>query len=175
MDAVSEEAKLLQTRTKKYSEVSKGFSSFIDNDTIIAKITPCFENGKGAQLENLVNGIGFGSTEFHVLRAKKNICAEYIYFLTNSTEFRIRGEMNMQGSAGQKRVSTDYLKLVKFNVPTLIEEQKQIALVLKTADKEIEVLNTKLSCLHEEKKALMQQLLTGKRRVKVEDEMEVTN
>jgi type I restriction enzyme S subunit len=168
MDAVSEDAKLLRMELKQYSSVSKGFTAFIEDDILVAKITPCFENGKGAQVFGLENGIGFGSTEFHVLRAKKNTCPRFIYFLTNTSSFRIRGEMNMQGSAGQKRVTTDYLKLYKLGIPKELKEQQKIASVLTAADKEIDLLQAKLSHLKQEKKALMQQLLTGKRRVKVE-------
>ncbi|MCS0320735.1 restriction endonuclease subunit S [Vibrio diabolicus] len=167
MDAVSEDAKLLRKEVKQYSEVFKGFTAFIDGDVLVAKITPCFENGKGAQVFGLENGVGFGSTEFHVLRAKKNISSEFIYFLTNTSGFRIRGEMNMQGSAGQKRVTTDYLKLYKMTIPKELAEQQKIASVLTAADKDIELLEAKLNHLKQEKKALMQQLLTGKRRVKV--------
>lgn len=172
MDAVSEDAKLLRTDVKTYSEVSKGFTSFKDLDTLIAKITPCFENGKGALVNNLENGIGFGSTEFHVLRAKRGNAPDFVYYLTTTSTFRVKGEMNMQGSAGQKRVTTDYLKLYKVVVPKELNEQQKIASVLTAADKEIEVLEAKLAHFKQEKKALMQQLLTGKRRVKV-DEMEV--
>ncbi|ELA9710644.1 restriction endonuclease subunit S [Vibrio parahaemolyticus] len=167
MDAVSEDAKLLRKELKQYSEVFKGFTAFIDGDVLVAKITPCFENGKGAQVFGLENGVGFGSTEFHVLRAKKNISSEFIYFLTNTSGFRIRGELNMQGSAGQKRVTTDYLKLYKMTIPKELSEQQKIASVLTAADKEIELLETKLAHFKQEKKALMQQLLTGKRRVRV--------
>ncbi|HHX8310931.1 restriction endonuclease subunit S [Vibrio diabolicus] len=167
MDAVSEDAKLLRKEVKQYSEVFKGFTAFIDGDVLVAKITPCFENGKGAQVFGLENGVGFGSTEFHVLRAKKNISSEFIYFLTNTSGFRIRGEMNMQGSAGQKRVTTDYLKLYKMTIPKELAEQQKIASVLTAADKDIELLEAKLAHFKQEKKALMQQLLTGKRRVKV--------
>ncbi|EKA6050813.1 restriction endonuclease subunit S [Vibrio vulnificus] len=167
MDAVSEDAKLLRKEVKQYSEVFKGFTAFIDGDVLVAKITPCFENGKGAQVFGLENGVGFGSTEFHVLRAKKNISSEFIYFLTNTSGFRIRGEMNMQGSAGQKRVTTDYLKLYKMTIPKELAEQQKIASVLTAVDKEIELLEAKLAHLKQEKKALMQQLLTGKCRVKL--------
>ncbi|HIF9148770.1 TPA: restriction endonuclease subunit S [Photobacterium damselae] len=167
MDAVSEDAKLLRNEVKQYSEVAKGFTAFIDGDVLVAKITPCFENGKGAQVFGLENGIGFGSTEFHVLRAKKNICSQFIYFITNTSGFRIRGEMNMQGSAGQKRVTTDYLKLYKMTIPKELAEQQKIASVLTAADKEIELLEAKLAHFKQEKKALMQQLLTGKRRVNI--------
>ena len=112
MDAVSESAKILRLDTRDYSEVSKGFTSFKDDDVIVAKITPCFENGKGAYLKGLRNGIGFGSTEFHVIRAGSKADARFLFYLTNTSEFRVRGERNMQGSAGQKRVTTDYICLL---------------------------------------------------------------
>ncbi len=165
MDAVSENAKLIRADVREYAEVNKGFTSFIDGDVLVAKITPCFENSKGAYIGGLINGVGFGSTEFHVLRAKQKNHSEFIYYLTNSYAFRAKGLANMQGSAGQKRVPTDYLRVYKTAVPPRIEEQKKISSVLSVADKEIETLQQKLNCLKQEKKALMQQLLTGKRRV----------
>ncbi|WP_299587880.1 restriction endonuclease subunit S [uncultured Microbulbifer sp.] len=169
MDSVSEDAKIKRQEERKYIEVNKGFTSFIDHDVIVAKITPCFENGKGAYAEGLKNSVGFGSTEFHILRAKQDISSKYIYYTTNTSEFRIRGEANMQGSAGQKRVTTDYLKGLKLSLPSSLGEQEKIAATLSSADREIETLQQKLDCLKQEKKALMQQLLTGKRRVQVEE------
>ncbi|MCG7645075.1 restriction endonuclease subunit S [Alteromonas sp. Cnat3-28] len=169
MDAVSEDTKLIKYEVKLYDEVSKGFTSFVNQDCLVAKITPCFENGKGAFVDNLHNGIGFGSTEFHVLRSREGNCAKFIYYITQTREFRVRGEMNMQGSAGQKRVTTDYLKLFNVNIPPTLLEQQKVASVLDNADKEIELLERQLTDLKQEKKALMQQLLTGKRRVKIDD------
>jgi len=168
MDAVSEDAKLIRYNIQEYSKVKQGFTSFTDGDVLIAKITPCFENGKGAYVENLMNGIGFGSTEFHVLRAKMEINSKFIYYLTNTREFRVRGETNMQGSAGQKRVTTNYLRGFKVAISSDYKEQQKIATVLTTVDRKIENLQQKLDYLKQEKKALMQQLLTGKRRVKVD-------
>ncbi|WP_337908238.1 restriction endonuclease subunit S [Vibrio cholerae] len=169
MEAVSEDAKLLSSVVRDYDDVCKGFTSFADNDVLVAKITPCFENGKGAYVEGMQNGIGFGSTEFHVLRAGAKSNSKYLYYLTNTSEFRVQGEANMQGSAGQKRVTTDYLKSLKVIVPTDVVEQQKIAAVLSTADHEISALQQKLDALKQEKKALMQQLLTGKRRVKIDN------
>lgn len=169
MDAVSEDTKLIRHELKRYDEVSKGFTSFENQDCLVAKITPCFENGKGAYVDNLHNGIGFGSTEFHVLRAREGNCTKFIYYISQTREFRVRGEMNMQGSAGQKRVTTDYLKLFKVNIPPTLVEQQKVASVLNNADQEIELLELQLADLKQEKKALMQQLLTGKRRVKIDD------
>ncbi|WP_417446118.1 restriction endonuclease subunit S [Kangiella sp.] len=168
MDSVSEDARLKSFENKTYDVVSKGYTAFKDNDVILAKITPCFENGKGAYIYDLTNGVGFGSTEFHVLRAKKGISSRYIYYITCSYEFRTRGEANMQGSAGQKRVTTDYIKALKVFLPALYEEQQAISKVLSKADLEIDCLQQKIDYLKQEKKALMQQLLTGKRRVRID-------
>ena len=168
MDALSEDAKLIKQDIKDYKDVSKGFTSFTDNDVLIAKITPCFENGKGAFVEGLTNGVGFGSTEFHVLRADKDTCPKFIYYLSLTDIFRGRGKLNMQGSAGHRRVTTDYIKAYKLTVPPSLEEQQKIAAVLTNADKEIELLEQQLADLQQEKKALMQVLLTGKKRVVVD-------
>ena len=80
MAGVSESGKLLSKQIKKYVEVKKGFTPFQDDDVLVAKITPCFENGKGALLSGLRNGIGFGSTEFHVIRAGEFFIARVLIF-----------------------------------------------------------------------------------------------
>ncbi len=125
---------------RRYDEVKTGFPTFINGDVLVAKITPCFENGKGAFAENLINGFSFGSTEFHVIRAKQGVNAKLIYQITNSYEFRKRGEANMQGSAGQKRVPTDYLRTYKLSFPETGSEQKKIVDVLDILDSQIEEL-----------------------------------
>lgn len=163
MDAVSESATVLHLEDRCYEDVEKGFTSFKDKDVLVAKITPCFENGKGALVEGLTNGIGFGSTEFHVLRATPDASPSFIYYVTNTEQFRIKGEANMQGSAGQKRVTTDYLKILKILVPP-ISEQRKIAQILSTWDKTISTTERLLANKQQQKKALMQRLLTGKQR-----------
>ena len=160
MNQLSEDGQLISGITKHYDEVSKGFTSFKDDDVLVAKITPCFENGKGALVRNLVNGIGFGSTEFHVLRFKKNTCPEFIYYLTRTTELRAKGEMNMQGSAGHRRVTADYFHAYKVKTPPL-PEQRKIAQILGTWDKAISTTERLIDNSKQQKKALMQQLLTG--------------
>ena len=73
MEDVSESSQILNKQIKHYSEVEKGYTSFQEDDILIAKITPCFENGKGALAKDLNSGIGFGTTEFHVLRVQDDI------------------------------------------------------------------------------------------------------
>ena len=165
MHGVSEDARITGDERRPYSEVASGYTSFQNDDVLVAKITPCFENGKGALAGNLVNGIGLGSTEFHVLRAKPGFDSTFLYYLTLSPTFRGRGEMNMQGSAGQKRVPTDFLRSYRFPCPPL-PEQRKIAEILGTWDEAIALTEQLIATKQQLKKGLMRQLLTGKRRFK---------
>ena len=167
MDGVSNDARISDVTTRAFKKENNGFSYFQKKDVLVAKITPCFENGKGGYLNALPTQHGFGSTEFHVLRATADADGKFIYYITTSERFRILGEMNMQGSAGQKRVPKDFIERFSVNLPPL-PEQKAIAAVLTTADEEITAIESDLLRLRQEKKALMQQLLTGKRRVTVD-------
>jgi type I restriction enzyme S subunit len=97
--------------------VKVGFTRFIEGDVLFAKITPCMENGKGALAAGLTNGIGCGSTEFHVLRAKGENCNGFIYQVVQSRAFRQKAEMNMSGSAGQQRVPSDFFKEFPVHIP----------------------------------------------------------
>ncbi|TCO70667.1 restriction endonuclease subunit S [Marinisporobacter balticus] len=159
MADVSNDGRILNRNVKSYYEVSKGFTSFKENDVLLAKITPCFENGKRALATKLKNGYGFGSTEFHVLRGNNNLISEYLYQFISLNTFKIRGEANMTGSAGQKRVSTEFLKSYQLQFPPL-PEQKKIATILSSVDKHIDEVDGMIEDLKELKKGLMQKLLT---------------
>ena len=87
-------------------EVKKGFTAFLEGDVLFAKITPCMENGKMAVVPALINDIGFGSTEFHVLRPTEDIDAKYLYYYVSSKSFRGEAERHMTGAVGQRRVPT---------------------------------------------------------------------
>jgi len=116
MASVSENGDINTNEIRKYREVKTGFTYFYENDVLFAKITPCMENGKGAIARGLKNHIGFGSTEFHVLRPKKGLSnSEWLYHLTTLPIFRTSAEKNMTGSAGQKRVPASFFD--KFRVP----------------------------------------------------------
>ncbi|MEA4882471.1 MAG: restriction endonuclease subunit S [Clostridia bacterium] len=108
------------------ADVSNGFTPFLDGDLLIAKITPCFENGKGGIACNLHGGLGFGSTEFHVLRPGSEIDARFLYYATLSRPFRDVGAKMMKGSAGQKRVPAEFLADFVMPLPD-IEEQRLAA------------------------------------------------
>lgn len=118
---------------RRYSEVSKGYTPFLDEDLLVAKITPCFENGKITQVR-LAHRIGFGSTEFHVIRARPHKAdARYVLHFLRQERIRIEGELKMTGSAGQRRVPEHFLAGLRIPLPFLAE-QRRIAEILDKAD-----------------------------------------
>ncbi len=135
MTAVSEDGAIDLSDTKLYEEVKTGFTYFAENDVLMAKITPCMENGKGAVAVGLTNGIGFGSTEFHVLRPINGLSNPYwIHTLTSIKAFRKDAAANMTGSAGQRRVPATFLNNYKVSLPP-IELQNQFADFVAQLDK----------------------------------------
>ena len=168
MADVSEDARITNTETRSYRDVSNGFTGFRDGDVIVAKITPCLENGKGALAAGLKNGVGFGSTEFHILRADlTRVTPSYLFYHTVTHDFRGRAEMNMVGSAGQKRVPADFIRAYQIPLPSL-DEQARIVDALHTCDVEIDMFQQRVERIGVQKKGLMQRLLTGQIRVKVD-------
>lgn len=112
--------------TRKLTDVSSGFTYFRNNDILLAKITPCFENGKAGIAHNLKNGIGFGSTEYIVIRADESVVyPEWIFYYINTREFIDEGKPFMTGTAGQQRIDINYVKQYQIPVPSL-EEQKML-------------------------------------------------
>jgi type I restriction enzyme S subunit len=134
MAAVSEDGRLLEAKTKKVGEVRKGFPHFKEKDVLVAKITPCFENGKRWLASSLTNGVGFGSTEFHVLRAIAGVLPEWIYYAVSLPEFRRDGQRRMTGTAGQKRVPSSFLGGYMIPVPPPAV-QEEIVAVLQRAER----------------------------------------
>ena len=135
MPAVSEDGYLVDMADEEYGKVKKGFTYFENNDVLFAKITPCMENGKGAIAYGLTNGIGVGSTEFHVLRPINGISSPYwLLALTRMPIFRERAAKNMSGTGGQKRVSASYLDHFMVGLPA-IEEQRRFEAIYRQADK----------------------------------------
>ena len=112
----------------------KGYTYFERGDVLVAKITPCMENGKAAYVENnFPTQIGFGSTEFHVLRPGPGVDPKYLFYMLWNDRFRKVAETNMTGSAGQKRVPTNFIRSWVIPLPSL-EEQRRIATILDKAD-----------------------------------------
>ncbi|MBO3272012.1 restriction endonuclease subunit S [Hymenobacter defluvii] len=137
MADVSEEMRLVNHAPRPYAEVANGFTGFEDNDILVAKITPCFENGKGALVTGLTNGKGFGSTEFHVVRAEDESTRRLLYHHFSTHEFRVRGEANMTGSAGQKRIPTSFISKYVVPLPPQATREKIVA-ILDACDRAID-------------------------------------
>lgn len=134
MASVSEDGRILGEETRILGETKKGYTYFEHGDVLIAKITPCFENGKAALVDQLKHQVGFGSTEFHVIRVHSDkLDARYLFYLVWSDLFRFYGGKSMTGAAGQKRVSSDFLKTFEIPLPPL-PEQRRIAAILDKAD-----------------------------------------
>jgi len=144
MPSVGEHGEISTSETRTYDKVKTGFTYFSENDVLFAKITPCMENGKGAIAKGLKNNIGFGSTEFHVLRPIENISNSYwVYYLTSFKEFRNFAEKKMTGSAGQKRVPVSAFNQILVNLPTM-DLQNQFATFVQQIDKSKFVLHQQL-------------------------------
>jgi type I restriction enzyme S subunit len=134
MASVSEDGYLLDEELRVLSDTKKGFTYFAKGDVLLAKITPCFENGKCLRPNQITNNIGFGSTEFHVIRAsEEHLDSKYLFYMLWSDHFRLYGRSSMSGAAGQKRVSADFIKGYQIPLPPL-KEQKRIAAILDKAD-----------------------------------------
>jgi type I restriction enzyme S subunit len=128
MPVVSESSPNIGTHgTRRYGEVRKGYTHFANGDVLVAKITPCFENGKAAIASGLVNGIGCGSTEFHVLRPTKAILPELLYHYLHRGQFRKDAKSQMTGTAGQLRVPSDLIKELPIPLAPLNEQKRIVA------------------------------------------------
>ena len=164
MQDVSENAELINQTPMLFSDVKKGLTSFIRNDVLVAKITPCFENGKGCYTENLKTEIGVGSTEFHVLRANDLADGKFVYFWTVQQSFREILTQEMVGSAGHKRVPFSSIQKFQIPLPSL-PEQTAIATILSDTDRLLAALRALIGKKRAVKTAAMQQLLSGSLRL----------
>ncbi|WP_376700496.1 restriction endonuclease subunit S [Bacillus sp. A1] len=130
MPAVSDKTgKIEEPEEREYGKVKKGYTFFLENDVLFAKITPCMENGKSAIARQLKNGFGYGSTEFHVLRTSEYVNEQYIHYLVRSQRFRAKAKREMTGAVGQQRVPKEFLLNYPFPLPPK-EEQDAIVNIL---------------------------------------------
>ena len=124
---------LILNGTRTLDSVYKGYTYFADNDVLLAKITPCFENGKLGIANNLKNGVGFGSSEYIVFREKGKVISEYLFYALMSEQFMSKGKERMAGAVGHKRVAKDYVENFELRYPRSIAEQKRIVKILDKA------------------------------------------
>lgn len=163
MDAVGEHGGLDLSQEKSLGEVFNGYTYFRDGDVVVAKITPCFENRKGALARRLCSGLAFGTTELHVLRPRKGLDARFLFYLTMSDRFRRLGEASMYGAGGQKRISEEFIEEYRTAIPPL-DYQRAIASFLDRETIRIDTLLEKkqrlLDLLEEKRTALITQAVT---------------
>ena len=130
MPALSEiYGEITDSQTRLLKEVRSGFTNFSEGDVVFAKITPCMENGKSAVVGKLVNDIGYGTTEFFVLRCSDRLYNRFLYHLVRDKSFRDKAKAVMTGAVGQQRVPKRYLETYKLNLPKF-NEQREIVRIL---------------------------------------------
>lgn len=130
MPALSEiYGEITNPQTRLLKEVRSGFTNFSEGDVVFAKITPCMENGKSAVVGKLVNDIGYGTTEFFVLRCSDRLYNRFLYHLVRDKLFRDKAKAVMAGAVGQQRVPKRYLETYKLNLPKF-NEQREIVRIL---------------------------------------------
>lgn len=165
MECITTDGKLQNVESKKVAEVWEGYTYFRRNDVVMAKITPCFENGKGGLLDALPTDIGFGTTEFVVLRAAaRRIRPAFLAKLLSLQAFRVLGADAMTGAAGQQRVPLDFVKNFRIALPPL-NEQDQILNALQTAtaeqDAAIERIRSEITLVREYRDRQIADVVTG--------------
>lgn len=160
MAAVSEEGFIINPTKKPLKELRKGsYTYFAENDIILAKITPCMENGKCALAKGLTNGLGMGSTEFHVIRANQDhILPGYLFAVLNRKAVREAAEKVMTGASGHRRVPPSFYEDMKVPVPTLAD-QKRLVAQIEVFEKTIADAQAILAAAPAKKQAIMQRYL----------------
>mgnify|MGYP002630485319 CR=1 FL=1 len=157
---------IIGIQEKQFKDVAGSYTYFADNDVLLAKITPCFENGKIGIARNLINGIGFGSSEYIIFRTDERIKPDFLYYFLSRKQIRKEGSKRMTGAVGHKRVSKDWIENYLFSFPTSKEEQWAIVKkldVLSTETKKLEAIyQQKIQNLEELKKSVLQKAFKGK-------------
>lgn len=135
--------------TRTISEVAGSYTYFADGDVLLAKVTPCFENGKVGIARGLKNGVGFGSSEFFVFRPSPEVCKEIIYFLVQTSDFISDASKQLTGTSGLRRIPRSFLENLQFGLPPIeaqrtfakrfekIVEEKRMVSLSKNAAKEL--------------------------------------
>lgn len=164
MDKIISPNNLDLSLEKTVEEVYSGYTYFRENDIVLAKVTPCFENGNIALAKGLKNGIGFGTTELHVLRIDEQLYDdEYIYYCLQSEDFKTEAVSNMYGVGGLKRIPTEFLGEYKFLVPELkiqVAIKKYLNLKLKEISNVIENKNKLIKLLEQQRQSIITEAVT---------------
>ena len=154
------------SETKRFSELKrKSYTPFRDGDILFAKVTPCMENGKITIAHDLKNGIGFGSTEFHVIRLSEEQSKQFFFFCFLQQKFRQEAKRAMTSGVGLLRVPTDYMRKVPIPLPPLHEQQAIVSEVesrLSVADKVEKTVTAELKRAEQLRQSILKKAFSGK-------------
>lgn len=182
MSAISAgyENKVDLSQKRLWKNIKSGYSKFANGDIILAKITPCFQNLKSAICQNLTNGVGAGSTEFHVIRPNSLVNNEYLLIFLKSPYFIKYGVKNFTGTAGQQRIGTVNLKKCLIPIPSIAEQERIVDRVreLSTLVQSFQIEDEKLRIIRASfpcklKETILQQAMQGKLVPQLESEPSV--
>lgn len=160
MASISDKGYIESKIDKPLKEVRKGYTYFVENDILIAKITPCMENGKCAIAKNLTNHIGFGSTEFHIFRAKTGLDSSFLFYNLNQQNIREKAALAMTGASGHKRVPISFYENLTIPLPPL-EIQEKITQSVEAVEGQISFIDSKLELLEAQKETILKKYLNG--------------
>lgn len=127
MEAVTERTNTFTHSSRLLTEVRKGYTCFQNNDVLWAKITPCMQNGKSAEVHGLKNGVGFGSTEFHVIRAGAKAIPGFLWAILSMPRLLYAAQGAFTGSSGHQRVPASFLEQLEIPVPPLDVQRRLVA------------------------------------------------
>lgn len=165
MPAVEAKTGRIDTAARRpFEKVKTGFTAFATGDVLFAKITPCMENGKMAIVPPLPHGVGFGTTEFHVLRPTDVVDARLLYYFISSASVRHEAQHQMTGAVGQKRVPKRYLETKEFPLPPLKEQYRivgKIEMLFTQLDKGEEALREVQKLLIRYRQSVLRAAVTG--------------
>ncbi|MFH1931125.1 MAG: restriction endonuclease subunit S [Pseudomonadota bacterium] len=165
MKAVSDRLGIIENiEMKPFGKVKGGYTSFKENDVLFAKITPCMENGKVAIAKNLIDGFGYGTTEFFVLRCSNIVLNKFLYYIVRSQAFRDSAKPNMTGTVGQRRVPKAFLHKYKLPFPPLPEQKrivKKLSSMLGKLKEAKELIQEARDTFEERRAATLNKAFTG--------------
>lgn len=165
MESIGNNGSVNHSELRDYKDVKNGYTTFKNGDVVLAKVTPCFENYKGALMSEIASEVGFGTTEIFVLRPNTHIIAEFLYHITQSSEFNKYLTGGMRGTGGLKRVVPEELKNYKIRLPHVSNQQEIIDYIndMNTQNQELKnKVKHQIKLLHERRTSLISHAVTGK-------------
>ena len=150
-------------KTIPFLKAKGKYTYFGNQDLLIAKVTPCFENGNIAIARNLLNGIGFGSSEIFVLRPNKEVISQYLFYLSQSRDFQDKACATMCGVGGLKRISPLFMRTYEFDMPSIENQQRMVTYLdtkLSEIDHQVFLLTSKRDAYLRLKKSIINHAVT---------------